>query len=64
MVTGFFQRIFSMRQTAHETSSETSSPQLADHLEIEEFGHNLVSIDALDFIGQQSVSPTTRCRLI
>lgn len=59
-MTGFFQRLFSKRQAAQETSS----PPLAGRLEIEEFGHNLVSIDALDFIGHQAVSPNRRYRLI
>ena len=59
-MTGFFQRLFSKRQAAQETSS----PPLAGRLEIEEFGHNLVSIDALDFIGQQAISPNQRYRLI
>ena len=59
-MTGFFQRLFSKREAAHETSS----PPLAGRLEIEEFGHNLVSIDALDFIGQQAMSPNQRYRLI
>ena len=59
-MTGFFQRLFSKRQAAQETSS----PPLAGRLEIEEFGHNLVSIDALDFIGHQAVSPNKRYRLI
>lgn len=59
-MTGFFQRIFSKR----EPESRTSSPPLAGRLEIEEFGHNLVSIDALDFIGHQAVSPNKRYRLI
>ncbi len=59
-MTGFFQRLFSKREAAHETSS----PPLAGRLEIEEFGHNLVSIDALDFIGHQAVSPNKRYRLI
>ncbi len=59
-MTGFFQRLFSKRQAAQETSS----PPLAGRLEIEEFGHNLVSIDALDFIGQRANSPNQRYRLI
>lgn len=59
-MTGFFQRLFSKRQAAHETSP----PPLESRLEIDEFGHNLVSIDALDFIGHQAVSPNKRCRLI
>ena len=59
-MTSFFQRLFSKREAAHETSS----PPLAGRLEIEEFGHNLVSIDALDFIGQQAMSPNQRYRLI
>ena len=59
-MTGFFQRLFSKQQAANETSS----PPLASRLEIEEFGHNLVSIDALDFIGQQAISPSQRYRLI
>ena len=59
-MTGFFQRLFAKRQAA----PETSSPSLAGLLEIEEFGHNLVSIDALDFIGHQAVSPNKRYRLI
>ena len=59
-MTGFFQRLFSKPQAAHETSSRP----LTDRLQIEEFGHNLVSIDALDFIGHQAVSPNKRYRLI
>ncbi len=59
-MTGFFQRFFSKRQAAHEASS----PPLEGRLEIEELGHNLVSIDALDFIGHQAVSPNNRYRLI
>ena len=59
-MTGFFQRLFSKREAANETSL----PPLAGWLEIEEFGHNLVSIDALDFIGHQAVSPNKRYRLI
>jgi len=59
-VTGFFQRLFSKREAAHETSSAP----LAGRLKIEEFGHNLISIDALDFIGHQAVSPNKRYRLI
>jgi len=59
-VTGFFQRLFSKR----EAPQETSPPPLAGRLEIEEFGHNLVSIAALDFIGQQANSPNQRYRLI
>lgn len=59
-MTGFFQRLFSKREAA----IETSTPPLAVRLEIEEFGHNLVSIDALDFIGHQAVSPNRRYRLI
>jgi hypothetical protein len=39
-------------------------PPHAGQLKIEEFGHNLVSIDALDFIGYQAVSPDRRYRLI
>ena len=59
-MTGFFQRLFSKREAANETSLHP----LAGWLEIEEFGHNLVSIDALDFIGHQAVSPNKRYRLI
>jgi hypothetical protein len=59
-MTGFFQRLFSKREAAHKTSPLP----LAGRLEIEEFGHNLVSIDALDFIGHQAVSPSKRYRLI
>lgn len=59
-MTGFFQRLFAKRQAA----PETSSPSLAGRLEIQEFGHNLVSIDALDFIGHQALSPNQRYRLI
>ncbi len=59
-MTGFFKRLFSKREAAHETSP----PALAGRLEIEEFGHNLVSIDALDFFGHQAVSPNKRYRLI
>jgi hypothetical protein len=59
-MTGFFQRLFSKRDAAEETSP----PPLAGRLEIKEFGHNLVSIDALDFIGQQAISPNQRYRLI
>ncbi len=59
-MTSFFQRLFSKREAA----AETSPPPLAGRLEIEEFGHNLVSIDALDFIGHQAVSPNKRYRLI
>ena len=59
-MTGFFQRLFSKREAAHETSSAP----LAGRLKIEEFGHNLISIDALDFIGHQAVSPNKRYRLI
>lgn len=57
---GFFQRLFPKREAAHEPSP----PPLAGRLKIEEFGHNLVSIDALDFIGHQAVSPNKRYRLI
>ena len=59
-MTGFLQRLFTKRKVAHETSF----PTLAGRLEIEEFGHNLVSIDALDFIGHQAMSPNHRYRLI
>ena len=59
-MTGFFQRLFSKRQAAHEPSP----PPLESRLEIDEFGHNLVSIDALDFIGHQAVSPNKRYRLV
>ncbi len=59
-MTGFFQRLFSKR----EAPQETSPPPLAGRLEIEEFGHNLVSIAALDFIGQQAISPNQSYRLI
>lgn len=59
-MTGFFQRLFSKRQA----TQETSPPPLAGRLEIQEFGHNLVSIDALDFIGHHAVSPSKRYRLI
>lgn len=59
-MTGFFQRLFSKREAAHEPSP----PPHAGQLKIEEFGHNLVSIDALDFIGHQAVSPNRRYRLI
>lgn len=59
-MTSFFQRLFSKREAA----DETSPPPLAGRLKIEEFGHNLVSIDALDFIGHQAVSPNKRYRLI
>jgi len=59
-VTGFFQRLFLKREAANKSSS----PPLAGRLEIAEFGHNLVSIDALDFIGHQAVSPNKRYRLI
>jgi hypothetical protein len=57
---GFFQRLFSKGEAANKTSP----PPLAGRLKIEEFGHNLVSIDALDFIGHQAVSPNGRYRLI
>lgn len=59
-MTGFFQRLFPKREAAHEPSP----PPLAGRLKIEEFGHNLVSIDALDFIDHQAVSPNKRYRLI
>lgn len=57
-MTGFFQRLFSKREAAHEPSP----PPHAGQIKIEEFGHNLVSIDALDFIGHQAVSPNRRYR--
>lgn len=59
-MTGFFQRFFSKLEAA----LKPSPPPLTDRLEIGEFGHNLVSIDALDFIGHQAVSPNRRYRLI
>jgi len=59
-MTGFFQRLFSKGEAANKTSP----PPLAGQLKIEEYGHNLVSIDALDFIGHQAVSPNRRYRLI
>jgi tetratricopeptide (TPR) repeat protein len=59
-VTGFFRRLFSKQQAEPETPSHPQERRL----EIDEFGHNLVSIDALDFVGQQAVSPNKRYRLI
>ena len=59
-MTGFFQRLFSKR----EAPQEIWPPSREGRLYIEEFGHNLVSIDALDFIGHQAVSPNRRYRLI
>jgi hypothetical protein len=59
-VTSFFRKLFSKQQAAHETATGI----LPSRLKIEEFGHNLVSIDALDFIGHQAVSPSKRYRLI
>ncbi len=59
-MTGFFQRLFSKRPDVHETSIAS----LGARLHIQKFGHNLVSIDALDFFGHQAVSPNKRYRLI
>lgn len=39
-------------------------PASSQHLEIQEFGHGLISIDALDFIGRSSKSPNGKYRLI
>lgn len=59
-MTSFFQRLFSKWPAEHETSVAP----LGARLQIEEFSHNLVSIDALDFFGHQAVSPNKRYRLI
>lgn len=56
----FLQRIFG---TNAETKSD-KPPASPQHLEIQEFGHGLISIDALDFIGRHSKSPNGQYRLI
>lgn len=56
----FFQQLFG-------TDAETKSNELptsSQRLEIHEFGHGLISIDALDFIGRFSKSPNGQYRLI
>ncbi|MGJ8535738.1 MAG: VRR-NUC domain-containing protein [Parasphingopyxis sp.] len=48
-----------------DTGSKTKKQPAKSHtLEIQEFGHGLISIDALDFIGRYSKSPNGRYRLI
>lgn len=39
-------------------------PASSERLEIQEFGHGLISIDALDFMGRSSLSPNGQYRLI
>ena len=56
----FLQRLFGSepRQQTGRLSAELKN------LEITEFGHGLVAIDALDFIGHSAMSPNGRFRLI
>ncbi len=59
-MTGFFERLFAKR--ASDQAGQVARSQV--RLEIEEFGHGLVSIPQLDFIGHQARSPNRRFRLI
>lgn len=59
-MTGFFERLFGKR--APDQAGQVARSQV--RLEIEEFGHGLVSIPQLDFIGHQARSPNRRFRLI
>lgn len=57
---GFLQRILGRGQDDHPSDEGRGNYRL----EIEEFGHGLVRIDALDFIGHEAKSPNGRYRLI
>jgi len=59
-MTGFFERLFGKREPDREGQGARSQAKL----DIDEFGHGLVSISALDFIGHQAKSPNGRYRLI
>lgn len=59
-MTGFFKRLFEKR--APDQEEQVARPQ--ERLEIDEFGHGLVSIPQLDFVGHQARSPNRRFRLI
>ena len=56
----FLKRIFG----ADTGSKAKKQPATSRILEIQEFGHGLISIDALDYIGRYSKSPNGRYRLI
>lgn len=56
----FLRRIFGTDADPISPKPPTSS----HHLEIQEFGHGLISIDALDFIGRSSKSSNGQYRLI
>lgn len=56
----FFAKLFARQ----EPGVPPSRPKVSGRLEIDEFGHGLVSIQAIDFIGPQAKSPDGRYRLI
>lgn len=56
----FFAKLFARQ----EPGVPPSRPKVSGRLEIDEFGHGLVSIQAIDLIGPQAKSPDGRYRLI
>ncbi|BDW82238.1 hypothetical protein MACH24_16760 [Erythrobacter sp. Dej080120_24] len=59
-MTGFFDRLFGKRASVGERPNSSSQAKL----NVDEFGHGLVSIDELDFLGHQAKSPNSRYRLV
>lgn len=59
-MTSFLQRLFGRGEPDRVAQGVSSQ----EPLEIEEFGHGLISIPSLDFIGHQAKSLSCRYRLI